>query len=82
MNVLPENVNFNVKNFSEGNTPPVLQKIADYVLIAAAAGVIIGTSLTAPPFSLALGATIASYSAQIGVMFKAVSKLFGIKTTE
>lgn len=75
-----ENVNLNLNNFGKDNTPPLLQKVADYVLLTCAAVVMIGNGLTVEPFNLAIGSTIAAYSAQIGIMFKAVSKLFGIKT--
>ena len=71
-------ITLNLSNFKEQNTPEGLQKWADLVLKIAAAGVIVGGALAAPPFSLAIGIQIVTYSGALGTMFKYVSKLFGV----
>lgn len=69
-------------NFSAGNTPPQLQKIADIVLKLAVVGVIVGGTLAAPPLNLAVGGQIVMYSGVFGTMFKSIAKLFGVTVKE
>lgn len=81
-----KNVNLSYKNFSKPNTPVKLKKAADWVLKLAALGLLIGGAMSAQPFSglvpQGLGMTVMLYSGSIGTLFKNVSKLFGVKTTE
>ena len=71
-----------LKNFNKENTPDGLKKWADIILKVAAAGIIIGGTLAAPPLGLAIGSQIVMYSGVAGTMFKAISKLFGVKSDE
>lgn len=84
LKVLPENVTFSHKNFSQKNTPPKLQKIADWVLKLSALGLLIGGTMSTKPFASLLpqdlGITVMLYSGSIGTLFKNASKLFGLKT--
>lgn len=75
-------ITLSTSNFGKGNTPPALEKWANIVLKLAAAGIIIGGTLAAPPLSLAIGSQVVMYSGVAGTMFKAISKLFGVKTDE
>lgn len=71
---------FNLSNFSENNTPPKIQKLADLVLKICAAAIIVGGTIAAPPLALAVGGEIVMYAGVFGTMFKAISKLFGAKS--
>lgn len=75
-----QNVDLKPSNFGKDNTPETLKKVADWILKLAAAGIIVGGTLAAPPLGLAVGSQIVMYSGIAGTMFKAISKLFGVKT--
>jgi len=69
-------------NYGAKNTPEGIEKAANFVLKIAAAGVIIGGILIAPPLSLAVGTQIIMYSGVAGTMIKTLSKLFGVVIKE
>ncbi len=71
-------VTANVKNFSAGNTPETAQAIGDWALRIAAAAIIIGGAIAAPPIGLAvLGGQIIGYAGVAGTLIKSLTKLFG-----
>lgn len=81
-----KNITLGTRNFSQGNTPPKLQKWANIILKLGTLGVIVGGAMAAQPFASHLpkdmGLTVMLYSGNISTTFKAISKLFGIKTEE